>query len=59
MNLYQRLQTKLKLKVEKHYKRLFGWTLKHHFLDALDIYGSTEEMEKIEDEPGGQVGCES
>jgi hypothetical protein len=37
MSLHQSLPPKLKFKVEKEYKRLFGGALKQHILDALNL----------------------
>ena len=51
MSLHQGLPPKLKLKVEKEYKRLFGGALKQHILEALDIDEAIEEMENMGDGP--------
>ena len=51
MSLHQGLPPKLKLKVEKEYKRLFGGALNQHILEALDIDEAIEEMENMDDGP--------
>ena len=45
------LTPKLKLNVEKQYKRLFGRTFKQHILDALDINEANEEIENMKHGP--------
>ena len=49
MSLHQGLPPKIKLNVEKQYKRLFGGTLKQHMFEALDIHETIEEMENMDD----------
>ena len=51
MNIHQITPPKLKLNVEKQYKRLFGGTLKQHILEALDINEAIEEKENMDDGP--------
>ena len=43
MSIHQGLPPKLKLNVEKQYKRLFGGTLKENFLEVLYIDEAIEE----------------
>ena len=51
MNIHQVPPPKLKLNVEKQYKRLFGGTLKQNILEALDIDEAIEETENMDNGP--------
>ena len=51
MSIHQGVPPKLKLNVEKQYKRLFGGTLKQHILEALYIDEAIEETENMDDGP--------